>query len=69
MIDPIFSLRCSPFQWVGPKRYRMPACKVDNLPPIHCVLVSHDHYDHLDSQSLEDIQKFHKPLFIAGLDS
>ena len=48
MIDPIFSMRCSPVQCVGPKRYRLPACEVSKLPPIHSVLVSHDHFDHLD---------------------
>jgi hypothetical protein len=69
MIDPIFSDRCSPFQWIGPKRYRKPACEVRDLPSIHCVLVSHDHFDHLDTQSLEDLEKMHQPIFVAGLDS
>jgi hypothetical protein len=48
IIDPVFSQRASPFQWIGPQRYRPPACEVDSLPPIHGVFVSHDHYDHLD---------------------
>lgn len=69
MIDPVFSLRCSPVQFAGPKRYRMPACEVNKLPKIHSVLVSHDHYDHLDEQSLQDLEHHYKPLFIAGLDS
>ena len=56
MIDPVFSMRCSPFQFAGPKRYRLPACDVKSLPQIHAVFVSHDHYDHLDDQSLEDLQ-------------
>jgi len=48
MIDPVFSLRSSPVQWAGPKRYRPPACNIEELPPIHGVFISHDHYDHLD---------------------
>lgn len=48
MIDPVFSQRSSPFQWIGPERYRAPACEINTLPQIHGVFVSHDHYDHLD---------------------
>ncbi len=48
IIDPVFSDRCSPLQFIGPKRFRDPACKVRELPKIDLVLVSHDHYDHLD---------------------
>lgn len=48
MIDPVFSERCSPIQCIGPKRFRDPACEVKQLPMIDLVLVSHDHYDHLD---------------------
>lgn len=48
MIDPVFSERASFNQDVGPKRFRKPACEINQLPKIHLVLVSHDHYDHLD---------------------
>jgi L-ascorbate metabolism protein UlaG (beta-lactamase superfamily) len=53
MIDPVFSKRASPFQWIGPKRFRDPACEISNLPRIDVVFVSHDHYDHLDENALQ----------------
>ncbi|XP_033102262.1 N-acyl-phosphatidylethanolamine-hydrolyzing phospholipase D-like [Anneissia japonica] len=48
LTDPIFSMRCSPSQHVGPKRYRGPPCDMYDLPSIDAVLISHAHYDHLD---------------------
>jgi len=69
IIDPIFSKRPSPFQWLGPSRYRKPACEIDKLPKIHAVFVSHDHYDHLDENSVNALEELHKPIFFAGLDS
>lgn len=57
MIDPVFYERCSPTPCVGPKRYRPPACEVEDLPKIDAVFVSHDHYDHLDANALEKIYK------------
>ena len=69
MIDPVFSYRSSPFQWVGPARYREPACQIGDLPPIHAVFISHDHYDHLDETTLNELENGHHPLFCVGLDS
>lgn len=54
---------------MGPERYRNPACSIDELPNIDVVLVSHDHYDHLDSDAINKLNKRFKPLFIAGLGS
>jgi len=52
LTDPVFSSRASAVQFAGPKRYTAAACKVKELPPLTAVLVSHNHYDHLDLQSV-----------------
>ncbi|EKX47349.1 hypothetical protein GUITHDRAFT_69665 [Guillardia theta CCMP2712] len=60
LTDPIFSERCSPSQWVGPRRYRRVPIQIQQLPPIHVVLISHNHYDHLDLQSVKELSQ-HSP--------
>lgn len=55
LFDPIFSKRCSPSQSVGPVRFTDPPCQVEDLPPIDLILLSHDHYDHSDVESLRKI--------------
>jgi len=55
LTDPIFSKRCSPLKHLGPKRYRGPPCTIDDLPRIHVILISHDHYDHFDERTLKKI--------------
>src|SRR5450755_626448 len=52
LLDPVFSERASPFGWVGPSRWFPPPIALADLPPIDAVLISHDHYDHLDWQTL-----------------
>jgi N-acyl-phosphatidylethanolamine-hydrolysing phospholipase D len=54
LTDPIFSTKTMG-EWFGPKRLRPPACKLSELPPIDIVLLSHNHYDHLDMKSMEEI--------------
>lgn len=66
LTDAVFSNRCSPVQWAGPVRFVPPACLVDKLPHIHVLLTSHDHYDHLDWQSIVDMEKYHQPVYICG---
>lgn len=51
--DPAFSYRASPVRFAGPKRLTPPGIPLDKLPPIDLVLVSHNHYDHLDAQSVD----------------
>ena len=55
LTDPHWSLRASPVQWLGPARLNAPAVAFEALPPIHAVLLSHDHYDHLDAVTVRRI--------------
>lgn len=57
LTDPIWSERASPFSFVGPARRVAPGVALDDLPPIDFVVVSHDHYDHLDLRSLEALAR------------
>ncbi|MGD9076433.1 MAG: MBL fold metallo-hydrolase [Desulfobacteraceae bacterium] len=52
LTDPHFSERASPVRWAGPKRVVPPGIPLQELPPIHMVVISHDHYDSLDEQTL-----------------
>lgn len=55
LIDPVFSERASPFTWAGPKRFHAPPISLDDLPEIDGVIISHDHYDHLDEASIRQL--------------
>jgi len=55
LTDPMWSKRASPVQFAGPKRWVPPAIEFDRLPPIDVVVLSHDHYDHLDSTTISRI--------------
>ena len=52
LTDPVFAERASPFNWAGPKRFHQPPISLEELPPIEAVILSHDHYDHLDRQAV-----------------
>lgn len=70
LTDPVFSERVSPFAWFGPRRIMPPAIPIEALPPIDVVLISHNHYDHLDLPSLKTLQarqKDNPPLLLTGL--
>ena len=67
LTDPIWSERCSPVSFAGPKRHRAPGVAFDRLPVIHAVLISHNHYDHLDLPTLRRLHQRDRPLIIAGI--
>ncbi len=69
LTDPIWADRASPFQWAGPKRVHAPGVKLQDLPHIDIVLISHNHYDHLDEATLIALadQQETAPLVITGL--
>ena len=56
LTDPIFSDRCSPVQFAGPKRYTSPSIDIKSLPRIDIVLISHNHYDHLDKNTIKALK-------------
>jgi L-ascorbate metabolism protein UlaG (beta-lactamase superfamily) len=67
LTDPIFSRRASPVSFAGPKRAHSPGIRFADLPPIHAVLISHNHYDHLDVPTLRRLSRAHDPVVLAGL--
>ena len=69
LTDPFFSQRASPFQILGPKRIRDPGIAIKDLPPIDLVLLSHNHYDHLDAPALAALKKIHDPKLITTLNN
>lgn len=69
LTDPIWSERCSPVRFAGPKRHRNPGIRFEDLPPIDAVLVSHNHYDHLDLATLRRLSasRIYTPLGNSAL--
>jgi L-ascorbate metabolism protein UlaG (beta-lactamase superfamily) len=67
LTDPVWSTRTSPFSWAGPKRMRLPGIKLEQLPTIHVVLLSHNHYDHLDILTMRTIFGAHHPRIVVPL--
>ncbi|HEX6377181.1 MAG TPA: MBL fold metallo-hydrolase [Allosphingosinicella sp.] len=65
--DPIWSDRASPFAGLGPKRVRAPGVRFEDLPKIDLVLVSHNHYDHLDLPTLKRLWQRDRPLIVTSL--
>lgn len=67
LTDPIWSERAGPISWVGTKRVRAPGVKIEDLPNIDIILISHDHYDHLDMTTLQQLNEKYQPIILVGL--
>ncbi len=67
LVDPVWAERASPLRWAGPRRRNPPAVRLQDLPPIQVILVTHNHYDHLDVRTIRDLWEAHHPTIIAPL--
>jgi len=67
LTDPVWSERTSPVAFAGPKRMRPPGIRFEDLPDIDLILISHNHYDHLDVATLKRLIKKHQPKVITPL--
>jgi L-ascorbate metabolism protein UlaG (beta-lactamase superfamily) len=70
LTDPMWSERASPVSWAGPKRFHPPPVGIDQLPRVDAVVISHEHFDHLDEGSVRALSRrgvaFHVPLGIGA---
>ena len=55
LTDPIFSKRAGPYGWLSPKRYSKTIASAGNLPVVDVVLITHNHFDHLDEDSIKSL--------------
>ncbi|WP_412752351.1 MBL fold metallo-hydrolase [Krasilnikovia sp. M28-CT-15] len=67
LLDPVWSDRCSPSRLLGPKRLHEPPVPLRDLPPIDAVLISHDHYDHLDMPTIRNLVDLQAAPFLVPL--
>jgi N-acyl-phosphatidylethanolamine-hydrolysing phospholipase D len=67
LTDPHWSERASPLPFAGPRRIVPPGIRFEDLPPIDLVLISHDHYDHLDAPTVDRLWAAHRPRFLVPL--
>lgn len=67
LTDPVWSERVSPVSFAGPKRMRPPGLKFEDLPDIDLVIISHNHYDHLDISTLKKLNALYAPDFVVPL--
>ncbi|SCL73975.1 MBL fold metallo-hydrolase [Micromonospora peucetia] len=67
LLDPVWSDRCSPSALVGPRRLHEPPVRLDELPPVDAILISHDHYDHLDMATVRALLTSQSAPFLVPL--
>ncbi len=67
LTDPVWGERTSPVSFAGPKRFRDPGLRLEDLPPIDLVLISHNHYDHLCLPTLRRLRERHDFQVVTGL--
>lgn len=67
LTDPVWSERASPVSFAGPKRHRAPGLRFEDLPRIHALLISHNHYDHFDVGTLRLLASGHRPVVFCPL--
>lgn len=67
LTDPIYSKRCSPVTFAGPQRVRNPGITFEDLPKIDVIIISHNHYDHLDLPTINKIVSRDNPKLFMGL--
>jgi N-acyl-phosphatidylethanolamine-hydrolysing phospholipase D len=67
LTDPQWAERASPVSFGGPRRLPPPGVAFDDLPPVHVVVISHDHYDHLDVATVTRLARTHRPRFVVPL--
>ena len=64
LIDPMFSQRASPFSFIGPKRFHAVPLNIEDFAEIDAVIISHDHYDHLDKETIKKLSSKTKHFFV-----
>ena len=67
LTDPVWSEWAGPMRYIGRKRVQVPGIRFEDLPEIDAVLVSHNHYDHMDIPTLKSLEEKFSPFFITGL--
>jgi L-ascorbate metabolism protein UlaG (beta-lactamase superfamily) len=67
LTDPVWSERASPSQHIGPKRFHQTPVAIEKLPPLDAILVSHDHYDHLDAAAVATLARVSEAPFFTAL--
>jgi L-ascorbate metabolism protein UlaG (beta-lactamase superfamily) len=67
LTDPVWCERASPVPFAGPKRMRPPGIRFEDLPKIDIILLTHNHYDHLDIKTMKELAKLYKPAIYTPL--